>query len=123
MQAAVLLSAVLHEVQQPGEAAGTDHMAEGSLVGPTVEEQEVGDRVKRTEFVLLQQAVDDLDADIVLVFAKDAAVNQLLGTAGQVVFGVEEAVPAGGHEVKPPSQGIVDQFVRIVCRFDHLAEL
>lgn len=74
------------------------------------------------ELVLLQQAVDDLGADIVLVVAKDAAVDELLRTVCKVVFVVEEAVPAARDEVKPASQSIVDQFVSVACRLDDLAE-
>jgi hypothetical protein len=98
-------------------------LAESRLVGYTVEKQEVGDDMEGTELVLLQQAVDNLSSHIVSVFAEDGAVYELLRTAGNVVFGVEEAVPTARHEVKPASQRIVDGFVCVASRLYNLAQL
>jgi hypothetical protein len=123
VQSTVLVSALLHKVQQPREASSFNHLAKGSLIGSTVEEQEVGDHMELAEIVLLQQAVDDLGTDIVLVVAKDAAVDELLRAACEVVFVVEEAVPAARNEVKPASQGVVDQFVGVASQVDDFAEL
>lgn len=79
--------------------------------------------MQRAELVLLQQAVDDLGADIVFVVVKYAAVDEFLRTACEVIFIVEEAVTAARNEVKPASQGIVDQFVGVASRLNDHAEL
>jgi len=54
MQPPISLSALLHKIQQPGEASGVNHLAECSSVGSTVEEEEIGDHMEGAELVLLQ---------------------------------------------------------------------
>lgn len=79
--------------------------------------------MERAELVFLEQAVNDLCPNIILVIAEDVTVNELLGTGSEVVFVVQEAVPAAGDEMKPASQGIVDLFMGVACRVDDLFQL
>jgi hypothetical protein len=60
------------------------------------------------KLVLLEQAIDDLGTDIVLVVAEDLAIDKSLRAASEIIFEVQEAVPAARHQMEPASQRIVD---------------
>lgn len=75
------------------------------------------------KLLLLQQAVDDLGANIVLVVAEDVAVYKLLRATRDIVFVLEETVPAARDEVEPASEGIVDQLVGGACLLDDRSQL
>jgi hypothetical protein len=53
------------------------------------------------ELVLLQQAVDELCPYIVAVVSEDGALQEHLGTAGDIVFALEVLVAGFGHQVEP----------------------
>lgn len=61
----------------------------------------------------LKQAIDELAAHIVLVVSEECRVDQTVAAAGNVVFGVEEAV---GRELEEGAQTVVDLLVRVALR-------
>ncbi len=58
--------------------------------------------------LLLQEAVDELGPHIVVVFAKDRALQEQLGTTSEVVFALEMAVSGLGCRLEPRAQGFVE---------------
>jgi hypothetical protein len=86
----------LDELEQPDEAPLVYHGAKRLLFGPAVEQKEVGVDVELGKFLLLEEAVDELCSHIVAVVAANLALQEHLGTTGDIVFAVEVLVPGLG---------------------------
>jgi hypothetical protein len=53
------------------------------------------------EFVLLQEAVDELRPHIIAVAAEYGALQEHFRAAGHIVFAIEVLVPGLGNQIEP----------------------
>lgn len=122
MQTRILISTTIDQLQEAGEAGFAHHAGKHGLVLAAIEEEEAGDGVERSDLVLLEEAVDDLVADVFLVGLKQVAGEEHLGTGDDLILRLAEVVAEAGGQVYPGAQGIVDGFVAFAFARDAFSE-
>ena len=115
VQARIVISATVNQLEQSREARFVDHAREQRLLVVAVEKQKARYGRQRTRLVLLKKAVYDLLPHVVLMVAEELALEQHLYGGNHVAVGVA-AREEGRCRLKPCAQGIVERFVVIAGR-------
>lgn len=115
MQAGVVVLVALDQVEQTRKGGLDLHHLKDGFITAAVVEQDGCDDVQDGGMFLLQQAVDELAADVVSVLDKERRVDQTIAAAGNVVLGVEEAV---GRGIEEGAQTVVNLLVRRALRVE-----
>jgi hypothetical protein len=122
MQTRIRVSTAIDELKEAGEAGLAHHAGKHGLVLATIEQEEAGDGVERSDLVLLEEAVDDLGADIFLVGLEQVAGEEHLGTGDDLILRLAEVVAEAGGQFYPGAQGIIDRFVAFAFARDAFSE-
>src|SRR5690625_4220024 len=86
-----------YELQEAREAVFGYHSGKGRFVESPVEEQQGSNGVQGSSLILLQQAVDDLRADVVVVLLEQRALQQQVGADQHVVLRVAVSIAKLGR--------------------------
>lgn len=119
----LLVALTIDKLQQPGKAGLVHHAREHRIILATVKQKQTDYGMQRPCLVFLQQTIDDLGANVVLVFMEQTAGEKHTRASDDFILGFVVILAETGRQIYPGTQGIVDRFVGIAFARDACIEI